>query len=401
MPFKTYEPGAPVEIGSVPLCVPHLTGREWDYVRECIDTNMLSSVGPFVRRFEGECAARVNATHGVATVTGTAALHAALVALAIGAGDEVLVSSLTFIAPVNAIRYTGAVPVFIDAEPSYWQIDPTAIERFCEHECVLDGRGLRNKLTGRSVKAIVPVHILGHPVDMDAISAIATRFGLRVIEDATESLGATYRGRPVGSLGDIGCFSFNGNKLITTGGGGMVVSNDEAIAARVRYLTTQAKDDPLEFVHGAIGFNYRMTNVAAAIGCAQLGQLDSFIAAKRDQADRYSAALCDVPGVELPREADWAFSVKWLYTILLDEEIFGMSSRQLIGRMADAGIQTRPLWQPAHRSPAHADLPYRDCPIADDLNRRAISLPSTVGLPLDDQNRVIDLIVTEARGHSA
>lgn len=396
MPFKTYEPGGAVDAGEIPLCIPHLAGNEWEYIRECLDTNMVSSVGSFVTRFEAACAARAGARFGVAAVTGTAALHTALVTAGVGAGDAVLVSTLTFIAPVNAIRYVGAVPIFIDAEATYWEMDPRAVARFLEEECTrVDGR-LVERASGRRVVAIMPVHILGHPVDMDPILELARHYDLVVIEDATESLGASYRGRPVGAIGRAGCFSFNGNKLVTTGGGGMLVTNDETLAKRAKYLTTQAKDDPIEFVHGAIGFNYRLTNIAAALGVAQLEQVDAFIARKREIARRYDEALGKIPGLAPQPEAPWAESVHWLYTMLVDPAEFGMDSRALLRILADAGIQSRPLWQPAHRSPAHADLPQRACPVADELNRRALSLPSSVGLTDDDQERVIAVIRSAA-----
>jgi len=309
----------------------------------------------------------------------------------------VLVSTLTFIAPVNAIRYVGAVPIFIDADSTYWEMDPVAVARFLDEECERHGQAVVERATGRKVRAIMPVHILGHPVDMDPILELARRYDLVVIEDATESLGASYRGRPVGSIGRAGCFSFNGNKLVTTGGGGMLVTDDDALAKRAKYLTTQAKDDPIEFVHGEIGFNYRLTNIAAALGVAQLEQLDAFVARKRAIAARYDEAFADIPGLTPQPEAPWADSVHWLYTMLVEPREFGMDSRALLRVLANAGIQSRPLWQPAHRSPAHADLPARACPVADELNRRALSLPSSVGLTHEDQERVIDVIRSAAR----
>lgn len=392
MPFNSYEPGAPGAPGDVPLCVPHLGGREWDYVKECLDTNFVSSVGPFVARFEQQVAARVGVAHGVATVTGTAALHIALIVAGVKAGDEVLVSTLTFIAPVNAIRYIGAIPVFIDAEPTYWQMDRDSVEHFLERECDFQDGELRNRKTGRRVAAIVPVHILGHPVDIASIAASAHRYNVPVIEDATESLGALYRGKAVGSLGDIACFSFNGNKLITTGGGGMIVTDDSQMARRAKYLTTQAKDDPVEFVHGQIGYNYRLTNVAAALGCAQLERLDAHLDSKRRIARGYTEGLDGLSGIRVMQEAPWARSAWWLSTILVDQHRFGCDRRALMAKLTACGIQSRPLWQPVHRSPAHADLPATACPTADALNATALSLPSSVGLTELDQQRVIDVI---------
>jgi perosamine synthetase len=385
----SFEPGAPVGEGMIPLCVPHLAGNEWTYIRECLDTNFVSSVGPFVDRFERALAERAGTTHGIATVNGTAALHVALRVAGVEADDEVLVSTLTFIAPVNAIRYLGAVPIFIDAEAAHWQMDAGVVAAFLRDECERRDGGVFNRSSGRRVRAIVPVHILGHPVDMDPILDLAREFGLAVIEDATESLGSTYKGRPLGSLGDMGCFSFNGNKLITTGGGGAIVTNNAAHAKRAKYLTTQAKDDSVEFIHGEIGYNYRLTNIAAALGCAQLELVDAYIAKKRAINSRYAAALNDIPGLSIPADAPQAFSVQWMSSVLVDSDEFGSNSRELMAALAQAGIQARPLWQPAHLSPSQRDMPRRGCPVAEELNQRVLSLPSSVGLTEEEQARVI------------
>jgi perosamine synthetase len=312
-------PGAPPSAGFVPLIVPEIRGNEWRYVKECLDTNWVSSGGGYVDRFERLMAERAGTKFAVATVNGTAALHIALLLAGVERDDEVLVSALTFIAPANAIRYANAWPVFIDAEPCYWQMDPTRVVDFLERGCHWDGQALRNRQTGRRVKAILPVHILGHPVDLDPILAVAEKYALPVIEDATEGLGARYKGKNLGGIGQAGCFSFNGNKIITTGGGGALVTDNAEWAARAKYLTTQAKDDPVEYIHGAIGYNYRLTNLLAAMGCAQMEQLDDFIEAKRQIANRYLEPLATLPGLRLPQEADWAFSTFWMYTIQVDQ----------------------------------------------------------------------------------
>ncbi|HEY9428674.1 MAG TPA: LegC family aminotransferase [Gemmatimonadaceae bacterium] len=385
-------PGAPAAAGFVPLCVPELRGNEWTYVKECLDTNWVSSVGAYVDRFEHAMADRVGVAHAVATVNGTAALHIALQLAGVRADDEVLVSTLTFIAPANAIRYVGAHPVFIDAEPDHWQMDTAKLASFLENDCERQGGELRDRATGRRVSAIVPVHILGHPVEMGAVLELAKRYGLKVVEDATESLGATWRGRPVGQLGDIACFSFNGNKLITTGGGGMLVTDDEALAKRARHLTTQAKDDPIEYVHAEVGYNYRLTNVLAALGVAQMEVLDEYIEQKRAIAARYAEGLGDVPGITLMSEAPWARSVFWLYTVLVDERVYGMDSRALLRTLGERKIQSRPLWQPLHLSGAHRGESTTECPVAERLNREALSLPCSVGLSESEQARVIEAI---------
>jgi perosamine synthetase len=366
-----------------------MAGNEWKYIKECLDTNWVSSVGPFVDRFEHEVASYVGAKHAVATVNGTAALHTALMVAGVQPDDEVLVSTLTFIAPANAIRYVGAWPVFIDAEPDYWQMDPQKVIDFLDKESGWRDGTLHNRTTGRHVRAVLPVHILGHSVDMEPILAVARKYDLVVIEDASEGLGAKYKDRAVGHLGDIACFSFNGNKIITTGGGGMVVTDNEDWARRARYLTTQAKDDPVEYIHNEIGYNYRLTNIQAAMGCAQMERLEEHIAAKRRIAATYGMHLKDCPGLSLMREAEWAFSTFWMYTILVDESKYGMDSRALLRRLDERRVQARPLWQPVHLSSAHSGPPASSCPVAERLNCDGLSLPCSVGLDEQAQRRVI------------
>lgn len=425
------ETGTVAREGFIALCEPEIRGNEWKYLKECLDTNWVSSAGPFVDRFERGVADYVGAKYAVATVNGTAALHISLLVAGVQADDEVLVSTLTFIAPANAIRYVGAWPVFVDAEPVYWQMDAEKVVEFLEMRCRWFDGGLHNKTTGRRVKALLPVHILGHPCDMDPILAVAHKYNLAVIEDATESLGAKYltadrgqetpegkdqstvvgrrssvdgQGPPVGgrrlevgSLGDVACFSFNGNKIITAGGGGMIVTNDEKWASRARYLTTQAKDDAVEYVHREMGYNYRLTNIQAAMGVAQLEKLDEYVAAKRRNAAAYTKALRHVPGITPMSEASWAFTTFWMYTALVDEATFGMDSRKLANMLRRMGIETRPLWQPLHQSPAHAGAQVLGCPVADRLCRQALSLPCSVGLHPESRQKVVVAVERLAR----
>ena len=391
------KPEASPSLDFIPLAVPAIQGNEWRYIKECLDTNWVSSVGPFVDRFESEIAARIGTRFAVATVNGTAALHVALLLAGVKPEDEVLVSTLTFIAPVNAIRYVGAWPVFIDAEPDYWQMDPSRVADFLERGCRWHKSALHNRLTGRRVSAVIPVHILGHPVDLDPIIEIARKYNLKVIEDATEGLGSTYKGRPLGSIGDVGCFSFNGNKIITTGGGGMLVTSNEEWARKAKYLTTQAKDDPTEYVHSEVGYNYRLTNLLAAMGCAQLEQLEAFISTKQRIASRYAEGLQGLPGISLMKEASWASSSWWLYTVLVDNAVFGTDSRQLMRSLNSKKIQTRPLWQPIHLSGAHRGSTTK-MPIAEKLYQQALSLPCSAGLGENDQSRVIEEVRTIAAG---
>jgi perosamine synthetase len=376
----------------IPLCVPEIAGDEWLYVKDCLDSGWVSCLGAFVERFEAAFAARLGARHAVAMVNGTAALHLALLVAGLRPGDEVLVPSFTFIAPANAVRYAGAWPVFVDAEVDTWQMDPARVVDFLERQCDWIGGELRNRATGRRLGALLPVHVLGHPVNMEPVMAVAEKFGLPVVEDAAESLGAGYRGQPVGKLGQIACFSFNGNKLMTTGGGGMLVTDDPALAQRARYLSTTAKDEPLEGVHGAIGYNYRLTNLQAAMGCAQLERLGVLLGAKRRIAARYGEALAGLPGVEVMPGADWAESAFWLYSIRVAEQSARLGSRELRARLARAGIETRCFWQPLHRSPAHAGAPCLGGAVAERLHREVLSLPCSCGLSVDDQDRVIAAI---------
>jgi len=378
----------------IPLSVPEIRGREWEYVKECLDTGWVSSVGSYVDRFEAAVAAAVGTRHAVATVNGTSALHLALQVAGVEAGDEVLVSDLTFIAPVNALRYLGAHPVLVDAEPVHCQMDPGLVRAFLQEGCERVGGTLRNRATGRRVAALLPVDALGHPVDLDPLLEVARPLGVAVVEDATESLGASYKGQPVGGRADIACISFNGNKVITTGGGGMLLTDREDWARRARYLSTQAKDDPIEFVHGEVGYNYRLTNILAAVGCAQMEQLEAFVARKRAIADRYREALAGVPGITVPGEAPWARSIYWMYTLLVDAEAFGMDSRALLKELGRRRIQARPLWQPMHLSPAHKGAALLGGAVSERLNRTGLSIPCSVGLDERAQARVIEAILS-------
>jgi len=391
-------PSEMTETKSIPLSVPSISGNEWAYIKECLDTNWVSSAGPFVTRFETEFAEAIGSRHAVAVVNGTAALHLALLAAGVGPDDEVLVSDLTFISPANAVHYVGAAPVFVDASPQTWQMAPALIADFLENQCEDRDGATVNRRTGRRVGALLPVHILGHPVDMDPVLEIAGRFRLPVIEDATESLGARYKDRMVGALGDIACFSFNGNKLMTTGGGGMVVTDNAEWSDRVRHLSTQAKQDPVEHVHDAIGYNYRLTNIQAAMGCAQLERLDQHLAAKRRIAARYDEAFASLEGIRAMPNADWAASACWMYTVAVDAPAFGMDRSCLMRQLREQRIEARPLWQPMHLSPAHQTAQVLgDGRVSKDLYESCLSLPCSVDLGAEQQEFVIDVITQAHR----
>ena len=385
---------APAE--RIPNAVPRLGGNEWKYLKECLDTNWVSSVGPFVDRFEREVAAYVGVPHAVATVNGTAALHVALLGAGVQPGDEVLVPSFTFIATAHAVVQCGAHPVFLDCEPVSWGLDPGKTVEFLARECVVKEGQVVNRTSGRVVRALLPVHLYGHPCDLDPLLEVAATFPIVVVEDATEVLGARYRGRRVGSHGLAGCLSFNGNKIITTGGGGMVLTHDERLAARVRRLTTQGRTDAVEFIHAEVGFNYRLTNIQAALGVAQLEQLDAFVDAKRETARAYTEALTRLGGVEPLVEPPWAFSTFWMYSVLLDPSAWG-DVRPLIAAADAAGIQLRPLWRPLHRQPAFSDRQAYRIEVADRLYERGVSLPCSAGITAAQRERVIAFLAAARR----
>jgi perosamine synthetase len=376
----------------IPLSEPFIDGNEWEYVKECLDTGWVSSAGAFVDRFESGIRDVLGIEEAVATSSGTSALHLALLAVGVKPDDEVLVSSLTFIAPANAVRYTGAHPVFVDASPDSWQMDIDLVEDFLVNKCKRTGDGTLNLETGRRVIAVVPVHILGLCVDMGPLLSLADRYGLKVIEDATEGLGAKYEGESLGTMGDIGCLSFNGNKLITSGGGGMAVTRSADLAKRMRYLSTQAKDDAVEYVHFEVGFNYRLTNVQAAIGYAQLETLDQRVQAKKRIANFYERAVQTLDGLRLMPSPSWCDASYWLSTVTVDPQICSIGSRGLMGALRERGIETRPLWQPLHLSRAQAGNQALGGTVSEHLNRVCLSLPSSVGITDDELSRVSEAI---------
>jgi perosamine synthetase len=396
----SFEPGSAPE-GFIPLSVPVIRGREWEYVKECLDTGWVSSVGGFVNRFEDGVKAVSKSAAAVAMVNGTASLHVALRIAGVEESDEVLMPALTFIAPANAVRYLGAWPRFFDVDPETWQMDVGLVSRYLRTDCVMKDGSPHSRDSGRRIRALLPVHILGAPVDMTPLLELAREFSMKVIEDATESLGAKYKGIPIGSLGDMGCFSFNGNKLITTGGGGMLVTDNAEWALKARYLSTQAKDDPLEYDHHEIGYNYRLTNIQAAIGCAQLEQLGEYIAAKRRIFKRYQTELADLAGISFQKTCPEGESIRWLTTICVNPDKFGADSRTLLRRLADSRIQSRPLWRPLYMLPPYCGCAVGNIPVAERLYLECLSLPSSVNLSDNDQDRVIRAMRCAVRGTHA
>lgn len=378
---------------AIPLAVPHLMGNEKLYIDECLRSNYVSSVGPFVERFEGDFAAYLGVRHAVACVSGTAALHLSMRLLGIGAGDEVFAPSFTFVASLNPILYERATPVLVDSEPRTWNMDP---------ERAITEISRRARLGLKQPKAVMVVHILGHPAEIEPVLEVCQQHGIHVVEDAAEALGARYRAgrfaeRHVGTLGVMGCFSFNGNKILTTGGGGILVTDDEGLARRARHLVRQARLAGPEYIHDEIGYNYRLTNLAAALGVAQLEQLPGFLARKRALADAYDTAFRGVPGVTLPPRAEWAEPSLWMYSVLLDPDRFGADPRQVREDLAGQGIESRSLWCPAHLMPPYRDLPRLGGEGAEALYRQGLSLPCSVGLGPEDQARVAQAFLGDRR----
>lgn len=362
----------------IPIAEPLLGEEELRNVVEAVKSGWISSKGKFISEFEGKFARYCGVKYGIAVCNGTVALHLALTALGIGHGDEVIVPTLTFIATANAVKYTGAEPVFVDSHPDYWCIDPEKLE----------------EVITPKTKAIIPVHLYGHPCDMDAIMAIAKHRGLYVIEDAAEAHGTKYKGRKVGSFGDINCFSFYGNKIITTGEGGMCLTDDENLTEKMRIMRNQGMNPNKRYWHNIIGFNYRMTNLQAAVGVAQTMKLDKFIEKKREIARWYSEGLKELEGekiIRLPPEMPWAKSVYWMYSILVEDKVGVNIGRDgLMKRLEENGIDTRPLFYPVHMMPPYENS--KEFPVAEKLSSKGISLPSGVGLTKEAVKTVVNVV---------
>jgi len=370
----------------IPLAVPNLSGNEARYLAECVETTFVSSVGPFVDRFEADVARASGASQGVAVSSGTTGLHVALVALGVGHGDLVILPSLTFIASANAIAHCGAMPWLFDVREDSWTLDCEALSRGLESETECKKDGVFHRASGRRVAAIMPVHTLGLPADMDPIVEIARRFGVPVVADAAAALGARYRERAVGAIGaDLSVFSFNGNKTVTAGGGGAVVGEDAALCARVKHLSTTARAGA-DYEHDAVGFNYRMTNLQAAVGCAQLERLDDFVAAKRRIAQNYEDALASLSGVSSFPAPPWAESACWFSGIVLRSK----PAMAAVKAMREFGIGCRPFWKPIHLQHPYADAPIYELQVCDRIHDRILTLPCSTHLAEEDQQLVID-----------
>ena len=360
------------------LSVPHMSGREQRYVAEAFASNWLSTVGPNLDAFEREFETLLGLP-AVALASGTAAIHLGLRALGVSPGDTVFCSDLTFVASVNPVRYLGAEPVLIDSEPRTWNMDPCLLARALAEHAAL----------GRLPKAVVVVHLFGQCADMDPILEACAPYGVPILEDAAEALGALYKSRAAGTLGDAAVFSFNGNKIITATGGGMLVSRRPEISAKARFWSTQARDPGIAYEHSELGYNYRMSNVLAGIGRGQLEVLGDRVAQRRAVAQRYHAAFAGLPGISPMPQAPWGLHTRWLSCFLIDEPAFGCSRDGLIRRLSEAGIESRPVWKPMHLQPLYGSSPCYGGAVSEDLFRRGICLPSSSSLTASDQAAVI------------
>lgn len=370
----------------IPLAVPLIAGNEWKYVKECLDTNWVSSAGKHINCFEENVARYLAVKYSVAVTSGTAALHLSLLANGVGSGHEVLVPTLTFIAPVNTIKYCGAEPVFVDCEPDTLCLDTAKLKKFLKSNAVRKKDGVAyNKKTGRCIKAIIPVHVFGHPVDMDELVTICKNYNIKIIEDATESLGSEYKNKKTGVLGDIGCFSFNGNKIVTTGGGGMIVTNNKKLASTIRHMSTQAKKGNLEYDHDEIGYNCRLSNINAAMGLAQMERIDEFINIKRKNAAIYRQALSKIKNLSFLWEQGWVKSNFWFYTIKVPKR----HKNKLIKYLMSKQIHVRPIWKLMHTLLMYKNCQQYEIKHAIEAYETCINLPCSLNLELKDIEYVV------------
>lgn len=367
----------------IPLSVPNIAGNEWQYVKECLDTGWISSVGEYVNKFEQMVADFARAKYGVAAVNGTAALHISLLLSGVKLNDYVLLPNLTFVASANAIKYIGADPLLIDADPDLWQMDLDLLESFLQTDTVKKDGELFYKKDNRRISAIMPVHILGNMCDMDRLQSILSNYPLAVVEDATEALGTSYKGKHAGTFSKFGCFSFNGNKIISTGGGGVIVTDDEQLAKKAKHITTTAKASVDEYYHDEIGFNYRLVNVLAAIGVAQMEQLPSFIKRKKEAVAFYKKELSGIADIRFQKELPDVQTNGWLFTIQTDQQ------QNLLDHLNANKILSRRFWMPMNKLPMYASCPYiHKKDVADYIYNTCLSIPCSTSIT-DEQLQIV------------
>jgi len=380
----------------IPLSVPSIQGNEWKYIKECLDTEWVSSAGKYVDLFEEKICEFTGAKYAVACVNGTAALHISLILAGVKPEEEIIVPTLTFISPINVIRYCNAHPIFMDAD-DFYNIDVEKTIRFIEEETIFKDGFTYNRKTNRKISAIIPVHIFGNAVDMEKLVSICKERNIKIIEDATESLGTIYTkgkfvGKHTGTIGEFGCLSFNGNKIITTGGGGMILTENKEYFEKAKYLTTQAKDDTLRYIHNEIGYNYRLTNIQAALGVAQLEQLPEYLEIKRNNYWIYKDEIDKIKGLHLAETPEYADTNHWMYALQIDKSGYGKDREELMKYLLDHKIQTRPVWYLNH-----LQKPYKNCQTykiekAFELLEKTLNIPCSVNLSSEDVKRVLDLL---------
>ncbi len=366
------------------LSPPHMEGKEIEFVNNAFETNWISPAGPHLTAFETELKEYIQIDHCVALSSGTAALHLALILLGVERDDEVICATFTFSASCNPIVYLGARPVFVDSEPDNWNMDPNLLE-----EAILD----RIKKRGKAPKAVIVVHLYGMPAKMDEINTICTRYGIPVIEDAAEALGSSYKGRKTGTLGDLAVFSFNGNKIITTSGGGALVSRNEKWIEKARFLSTQARDNAPHYQHSEIGYNYRLSNVCAAIGRGQLMVIDKRVKQRRANFQYYREHLATEPSVSFQPEPEGFFSNRWLTTILIDPaKNHGITREDIRQALDKENIESRPLWKPMHLQPVFKNAPFYGDKVSERLFEKGLCLPSGSGLTVSQLERIVGIL---------
>lgn len=378
----------------IPLSEPYIKGNEWRYIKECLDTGWVSSAGRYVDLFEQKICEYTGAKNAVACVNGTAALQISLLLAGVKPGDEVIAPTLTFIAPINAIQYLYGYPVFMDSD-EYYNIDIEKTIQFIKTETRFRNGVTINKSTGRIIRAVIPVHIFGNAVDLESLLGIGHERNIKIIEDATESLGTKYikgsiKNKHTGTIGDIGCLSFNGNKLITTGGGGMILTDSSRIAEKARYLTTQAKDDPLRYIHNEVGYNFRLTNLQSALGVGQLEQLLTFLELKEKTYQIYKDRIRNILGLHIAGTPDYADNNHWMVALQIDSELYGRDRENLMICLSRFGIQTRPIWYLNHLQKPYLNCYNYSIENALKLHKNTLNIPCSTGITKQQINYIIE-----------
>ena len=380
----------------IPLSVPSIKGNEWKYIKECLDTEWVSSAGKYVDLFEQKIAEYTGANYAIACVNGTSALHTSLIIAGVKENDEVIIPTITFIAPVNAVKYCNAHPVFMDTD-NYYNIDIKKTIEFIRNETVIKNGQCFNKITLRRISALIVVHIFGNAVYIEDLIDLCSDRNIKIIEDATESLGTVYKegrfkGKHTGTIGNMGCLSFNGNKIITTGGGGMILTNDEKCAAKAKYLTTQAKDDEIKYIHNEIGYNYRLTNIQAAMGVAQLEQLPEYIRIKKENYNYYQKQITEIRGLHLAETPAYSYNNHWMYALQIKKELFGRDKDYLMDYLKNHQVQARPLWYPNHLQKPYVNCQSYKIETAIELFNETLNLPCSVSLTHKEISYIVKII---------